>query len=86
MRDKGFYCGLLVLDMDRGGEVCFAEKNIRQYLTDNENSETFTRLRKYITRPSFEVKTENDWNDGGNARMLIWVTVEKSAGFNYMGV
>ena len=26
MRDKGFYCGLLVLDMDRGGEVCFAEK------------------------------------------------------------
>ncbi|RGK76704.1 hypothetical protein [Enterocloster bolteae] len=69
MRDKGFYCGLLVLDMDRGGEVCFAEKNIRQYLTDNENSETFTRLRKYITRPSFEVKTENDWNDGGGGGM-----------------
>ena len=68
MRDKGFYCGLLVLDMDRGGEVCFAEKNIRQYLTDNENSETLTRLRKYITRPSFEVKTENDWNDGGECQ------------------
>lgn len=64
MRDKGFYCGLLVLDMDKGGELCFAEKKIKQYLIDNENSEVFTRIRKYITHPSLGEAAEDSWSDG----------------------
>lgn len=64
MRDKGFYCGLVVLDMDKGGELCFAEKSLKQYLINNENNEVFNRLRKYIACPSFKEKAEDCWNDG----------------------
>lgn len=61
LKQKGFYCGMLILKMDSDCSLCYAEKEAMDYLAQEESSSILAEMRRRIEKTfSSEAKGSAD--------------------------
>lgn len=61
LRQKGFYCGILVMKVGGSCSLCYAEKEAMTYLTEEKSSSILSEMRKRIEKTfSSEEETPAD--------------------------